>query len=72
MVRSGRAWLGRVRQAGRVMAMLGAVRCGSVRYVLAGQARRGSAELGQLWYDMAVLGKARCGRRGKVRRGAAR
>ena len=48
------------------MARLCAVRCGSVRYVLAGQARRGGAELGQLWYDMAVLGKASWGRRGRL------
>ena len=53
------------------MARLCAVRCGSVRYVLAGQARRGGAELGQLWYDMAVLGKVSRGRYGKLWRGTA-
>ena len=59
IVRPGEAWLGMVRH-------------GRHGTVCQGRARQGNARLVQLWYDMAVLGKARCGRCGASRRVIAR
>ncbi len=61
--RRGEAWLGCVRYVAAVCGMFWRGRHGTV---CQGRARRGNARLVQLWYDMAVLGKASWGRQGRL------